>query len=113
MKTLLIGLLLSILFITTNPPKQRNVQNSLDDIDAIIARSEQNFHKANDVTRVADEQQKQLVSEIYETMEKLTEEKKHLEQALNETQHELEYIKEIIHNNIVDTGEQFQLFPEN
>jgi hypothetical protein len=113
MKTILIGLLLSILFITTNVPNSYNNEERFEDIDAIISKSEQNFAKASIVTQVADEQQKQMVAEIYETMEKLVEEKNRLEHVLTETKNELKIVKEIIHNNLVDSGEQFQLFPEN
>jgi len=110
MKTVLISFLLTLL-IVTNTSKQ-SVTKEID-VDSIIAKSEKNFAKASTVTKVADQQQKAKITELHETVTKLEEEKKELETVLTETKHELETVKDVINTNAADTGEQFQLFPEN
>ena len=112
MKTVLISFLLTLL-IVTNTSKESSTKNTDIDVDAIIARSEKNFSKAATVTKVADQQQKEKITELHETVTKLEEEKKELETVLIETKHELQTVKEVINTNASDTGEQFQLFPEN
>jgi TolA-binding protein len=110
MKTVLISFLLTLL-IVTNTSKQ-SVTKEID-VESIIAKSEKNFAKASTVTKVADQQQKAKITELHETVTKLEEEKKELETVLTETKHELETVKDVINTNAADTGEQFQLFPEN
>lgn len=112
MKTVLISFLLTLL-VVTNTSKQSSSENTDIDVDAIIARAEKNFSKAATVTKVADQQQKAKMVELHETVAKLEEEKETLQTTLEETKHELQTVKEVINNNLVDTGEQFQLFPEN
>jgi hypothetical protein len=112
MKTILISFLLTLL-IVANPPKESSTKNTDIDVDAIIARSEKNFSKASTVTKVADQQQKAKMVELHETVTKLEEEKKELETTLTETKHELQTVKEVINNNIIDTGERFDLFPKD
>jgi hypothetical protein len=110
MKTILISILLTLLIVTNSEPVKTN--NNVD-IDAILAKSEKNLTKATTVTKVADQQQKAKMTEMHQTMDKLVEEKKQLEQTLIETKNELQTVKEVINNNAADTGEHFNLFPEN
>lgn len=110
MKTIVISILLTLLLIT-NTPKQSSTKDI--DIDAILARSEKNLSKATTVTQVADQQQKAKMNELHETVQKLEEEKKQLETVLTETKYELQTVKEVINSTAADTGQQFNLFPEN
>ena len=112
MKTALISFLLTLL-IVTNSTKESSTKNTDIDVDALIAKSEKNFFKAATVTKVADKQQKAKMTELHETVEKLEEEKKELETVLTETKNELQTVKEVINNNVVDTGERFDLFPKD
>lgn len=111
MKTILISMLLALLVVTNSAPV-REEKNDID-VDAILARCDRNLTKASTVTKKADQQQKAKMVELHETVTKLEEEKKELETVLIETKNELQVVKEVIHNNAVDTGEQFNLFPEN
>ena len=111
MKTLLISFLLTLLVVTNKIPTTSN-QSEID-VDAIIAKSEKNFAKAATVTKVADQQQRAKMVEMHETVAKLEEEKEQLQATLQETTNELQTIKEVINTNAADTGEQFNLFPEN
>lgn len=110
MKTILGAIVIALLVVVNaaEQPKHKEV-----DVDAILAKSAKNFTKAATVTRIADQQQKAKMTELHETVTKLEEEKKQLETVLTETKHELETVKDVINTNAADTGEQFQLFPEN
>lgn len=112
MKTVLISFLLTLLVIT-NTSKQSGSKNAEIDVDAIIAKSEKNFSKAATVTKVADQQQKAKMVELHETVAKLEKEKETLQTTLKETKHELQNVKNSVTVNPIDTGEQFELFPEN
>jgi peptidoglycan hydrolase CwlO-like protein len=83
------------------------------DVDAILAKCNTHLAKASTVTKKADQQQKAKMVELHETVTKLEEEKKELETVLTETKHELQTVKEVINNNVVDTGERFDLFPKD
>ena len=111
MKTLLISFLLTLLIVTTSEPVKEKETDV--DVEAILAKCNKNLTKASTVTKKADQQQKAKMVELHETVTKLEEEKKELETVLIETKNELQVVKEVIHNNAVDTGEQFNLFPEN
>jgi len=111
MKTLLIGFLLTLLVVTNTTSTTKKADEI--DVEAIIAKSEKNFAKASVVTKVADQQQKAKITELHETVTKLEEEKQTLQTTLEETKNELQTVKEVINNAVVDTGERFELFPEN
>lgn len=111
MKTILSSILLALLVITTSEPIRSN--KDLTEIDAILAKSQKNMQKATKVTKVADQQQKAKMTELHETVTKLEEEKQTLQTTLEETKYELQTAKEVINNAVVDTGERFELFPEN
>ena len=70
MKTILISFLLTLL-IVANPPKESSTKNTDIDVDAIIAKSQMNFFKADTVTKVADKQQNAKMTELNETVTKL------------------------------------------
>jgi flagellar motility protein MotE (MotC chaperone) len=111
MKTILASIILALLVVNTSVPTKSEKEEI--DVDAILARCNKNLNKASTVTKKADQQQKAKMVELHETVTKLEEEKKELETVLTETKHELETVKEVINNNVVDTGEQFNLFPAN
>ena len=111
MKTLLISFLLTLLIVTTSEPVKEKEQEF--DVEAMLAKCDKNFSKASTVTKKADQQQKAKMVELHETVTKLEEEKKQLETVLTETKHELQTAKEVINNNVVDTGERFDLFPKD
>jgi len=111
MKTVLVSIVLALLVVNTSVPVKSEKKEI--DVDAILARCDKNLSKASTVTKVADQQQKAKMTELHETVTKLEEEKKELETVLTETKHELETVKEVINNNVADTGQQFDLFPEN
>lgn len=111
MKTVLVSIVLALLVVTTSTPtkpKQEEIN-----VDAILAKCDKNLSKASTVTKVADQQQKAKMVELHETVTKLEEEKKQLETVLIETKNELQTVKETINTNVIDTGEQFNPFPEN
>jgi hypothetical protein len=111
MKTIIVSILVALFVATaSNPVKQEKEEV---DVDAILQRCNKNLNKASSVTKVADKQQKAKMTELHETVEKLEEEKKELETVLIETKNELQTVKEVINTNASDTGEQFNLFPEN
>jgi multidrug resistance efflux pump len=111
MKTILISIILALLVVNTSVPVKS--QKEEINVEDILAKCDKNFAKASTVTKVADKQQKAKMTELHETVTKLEEEKKQLETVLTETKHELETVKDVINTNAADTGEQFQLFPEN
>jgi hypothetical protein len=111
MKTLLISFLLTILVVTNVPTTK--VDKTEIDVEAILAKSEKNFSKASTVTKVADQQQKAKMVEMHETVAKLEQQNEQLQVTLKETTNELQAVKEVINTNAADTGEQFNLFPEN
>lgn len=111
MKTLLISFLLTLLVVSASTPPREKEQEI--DVDAILAKCDRNLTKASTVTKKADQQQKAKMVELHETVTKLEEEKKELETTLTETKHELQTVKEVINNNVVDTGERFDLFPKD
>jgi len=110
MKTVLISFLLTLLIVTNQPTPTSHEEI---DVDAILAKCDRNLTKASTVTKKADQQQKAKMVELHETVTKLEEEKKELETVLTETKHELQTVKEVINNNVVDTGERFDLFPKD
>jgi hypothetical protein len=111
MKTILGSILVALFVATASTPVKQEKEEV--DVDAILQRCNKNLNKASSVTKVADQQQKAKMTELHETVEKLEEEKKELETTLIETKNELQTVKEVINTNASDTGEQFNLFPEN
>jgi uncharacterized protein YxeA len=111
MKIILIFFLITILAITTSEPVRK--KESEIDIEAILVKCDKNLTKASTITKKADQQQKSKMIELHETVTKLKEEKKELEIVLTKTKHELQTVKEVINNNVVDTGEHFDLFPKD
>jgi SpoVK/Ycf46/Vps4 family AAA+-type ATPase len=111
MKTVVVSILLALFVALASEPVKPKKEEV--DVDAILNRCNKNISKATTVTRIADKQQKAKMTELHETVEKLEEEKKELETVLIETKHELQTVKEVINNNVADTGQQFDLFPEN
>ena len=110
MKTILVSIIFALLVVNVSAPVKPEKEI---DVDAILARCDKNLNKASTVTKKADQQQKAKMVELHETVTKLEEEKKELETTLTETKHELQTAKEVINNNVVDTGERFDLFPTN
>jgi hypothetical protein len=111
MKTLILLLLSSFTLIIYNVNSTEEKKDNID-VEAIISKSQKNFEKAKNITKLADQQQKAKMVEMHEKVEKLEEEKVMLQENLIKTQNELQVVKTII-NNPTDTGEQFNLFPEN
>lgn len=110
MKTILVSILLALLIVATSTPAR--LTEPKNDVDEILSKCESNLSKASTVVKVADKQQKEKMDELHETVQKLETEKKQLETILTETKYELQTIKHI-DSTPIDTGEQFQLFPEN
>lgn len=110
MKTILVSILLALLIVATSTPAR--LTEPKNDVDEILSKCESNLSKASTVAKVADKQQKEKMNELHETVQKLETEKKQLETILIETKYELQTIKHI-DSTPIDTGEQFQLFPEN
>lgn len=110
MKTILVSILLALLIVATSTPAR--LTEPKNDVDEILSKCESNLSKASTVAKVADKQQKEKMDELHETVQKLETEKKQLETILTETKYELQTIKHI-DSTPIDTGEQFQLFPEN
>lgn len=110
MKTILVSILLALLIVATSTPAR--LTEPKNEVDEILSKCESNLSKASTVAKIADKQQKEKMDELHETVQKLETEKKQLEIILTETKHELQIIKHI-DSNPIDTGEQFQLFPEN
>ncbi len=111
MKTILVSIILALLVVNTSTPIKPKHEEV--DIEGILAKSESSFAKASTITKVADKQQKAKMTELHETVNQLVEEKAELQQTLIETTHELQTAKEVINNNVVDTGERFDLFPKD
>jgi predicted nucleic acid-binding Zn-ribbon protein len=99
-----------IVISASTPPKEKEPEV---DIDAILSKCNKSLTKASTITKIADKQQKDKMVELHETVTKLEEEKKELETTLTETKHELQTVKKVINNNIIDTGERFDLFPKD
>jgi flagellar motility protein MotE (MotC chaperone) len=111
MKTVLVSIVLALLVVTTSIPKKPKKEEI--DVDVILSKCDKNLSKASTVAKVADQQQKEKMSELHQTVQKLEKEKKQLETVLTETKYELQVVKDIVNNNVVDTGEQYNLLPEN
>ncbi len=110
MKTFIIILLSSLTLIvynvnTTEESKEVN-------IDSIIAKSEKNLSKAVNITKLADQQQKEKMVEMHDKVEKLEKEKVELQETLIQTQNELQVVKATI-SNPIDSCEQFNLFSKD
>ncbi len=110
MKTVLASILLALLVVATSTPAKDEKESV--NVDEILSKSQTNLSKATTVTKLADQQQKEKMVEILETVEKLQAEKCKLQLELKQAKNE-QQAAEHIDNMPIDTGEQFQLFPEN
>ena len=107
-------LLLSVITILTVALSEPNRELEYDSsVDSLLARTNNTFKKASTVCVKAEKQQAKMMTEVKEKVVLLEKEKKELQITLTETKSELQNVKETINNNAADTGEQFNLFPEN
>jgi hypothetical protein len=82
-------------------------------VDSLLARTNNTFKKASTVCVKAEKQQTKMITEVKAKVVTLEKEKEELQVTLTETKSELQDAKEIINTNAADTGERFNLFPEN
>lgn len=110
MKYLLVSLITVIAIGLTEPNRELHYDSS---IDSLLLRSNNTFKQASTVCFKAEKQQAKMMTEVKEKVVTLEKEKEELQTVLTETKEELQNAKEIINTNAADTGEQFNLFPEN
>ena len=104
MKAILISISLILLLIITAATSTK--QNDKDtEIDDMITKSEEHISRADTVIKVANQQQKEKMNELRETVCKLKKEKQILESTLETTKHELVIIKEVFNINSTDSNE--------
>lgn len=107
-------IILSILTVLVIGLSEPNTELEYDSsVDSLLAKSNSTFKKASTTCKKAEEHQSKMIKEVKEKVVTLEKEKEELQTTLTETKTELQNVKETININAVDTGEQFQLFPEN
>jgi septal ring factor EnvC (AmiA/AmiB activator) len=99
MKTVLASILLTLIIIATSSSFKFKKEEI--NIDNVLEESDKHISKAYAVNKIADQQQKEKMDEMFKTINKLKIEKKQLEKTLVKTTHELQIIK----INVVDTSE--------
>ena len=110
MKYLLLSVITILAVALSEPNRELEYDSS---VDSLLARTNNTFKKASTVCVKAEKQQAKMMTEVKEKVVLLEKEKKELQITLTETKSELQNVKETINNNAADTGEQFNLFPEN
>jgi len=110
MKYLLLSVITILSVALSEPNRELEYDSS---VDSLLARTNNTFKKASTVCVKAEKQQAKMMTEVKEKVVLLEKEKEELQITLTETKSELQNVKETINNNAADTGEQFNLFPEN
>ena len=110
MKYLLLSVITILAVALSEPNRELEYDSS---VDSLLARTNNTFKKASTVCVKAEKQQAKMMTEVKEKVVLLKKEKEELQITLTETKSELQNVKETINNNAADTGEQFNLFPEN
>lgn len=110
MKYLLLSLI-TVLAVTFSEPNRELEYDS--SVDSLLARSNNTFKKASTVCVKAEKQQEKMMTEVKDKVVSLEKEKQELQTTLIQTKNELQVVKTSIISTPVDTGEQFNLFPEN
>jgi hypothetical protein len=110
MKYLLLSVITILAVALSEPNRELEYDSS---VDSLLARTNNTFKKASTVCVKAEKQQAKMMTEVKEKVVLLEKEKEELQITLTETKSELQNVKETINNNAADTGEQFNLFPEN
>jgi TolA-binding protein len=110
MKYLLVSLITVLAIGLTEPKRELHYDSS---VDSLLARSNNTFKQASTVCVKAEKHQAKMMTEVKEKVVALEKEKEELQETLTETKIQLQDAKEIININAADTGEQFNLFPEN
>ena len=110
MKYLVLSVITVIAVALSEPNRELEYDSS---IDSLLMKSNNTFKQASTVCVKAEKQQSKMMTEVKEKVVSLEKEKEELQITLTETKNELQDVKQIINNNAVDTGQQFDLFPEN
>ncbi len=110
MKYLLLSVITILAVSLSGPNRELEYDSS---VDSLLARTNNTFKKASTVCVKAEKQQAKMITEVKEKVVSLEKEKEELQVTLTETKNELQDAKEIINTNAADTGERFNLFPEN
>jgi TolA-binding protein len=110
MKYLVLSVITVITVALSEPNRELEYDSS---IDSLLMKSNNTFKQASTVCVKAEKQQAKMMTEVKEKVVSLEKEKEELQITLTETKNELQDVKQIINNNAVDTGQQFDLFPEN
>jgi TolA-binding protein len=110
MKYLVLSVITVITVALSEPNRELEYDSS---IDSLLMKSNNTFKQASTVCVKAEKQQSKMITEVKEKVVSLEKEKEELQITLTETKNELQDVKQIINNNAVDTGQQFDLFPEN
>jgi len=110
MKYLLLSIITILAVSLSEPNRELEYDSS---VDSLLARTNNTFKKASTVCVKAEKQQTKMITEVKAKVVTLEKEKEELQVTLTETKSELQDAKEIINTNAADTGERFNLFPEN
>jgi hypothetical protein len=110
MKYLLLSIITVLAISLSGPTPEIEYDSS---VDSLLARTNNTFKKASTVCVKAEKQQTKMITEVKAKVVSLEKEKEELQVTLTETKSELQDAKEIINTNAADTGERFNLFPEN
>jgi hypothetical protein len=110
MKYLLLSIITVLAISLSEPNRELEYDSS---VDSLLARTNNTFKKASTVCVKAEKQQAKMITEVKAKVVTLEKEKEELQVTLTETKSELQDAKEIINTNAADTGERFNLFPEN
>jgi hypothetical protein len=110
MKYLLLSIITILAVSLSEPNRELEYDSS---VDSLLARTNNTFKKASTVCVKAEKQQTKMITEVKAKVVSLEKEKEELQVTLTETKSELQDAKEIINTNAADTGERFNLFPEN
>lgn len=110
MKYLLLSVITILAVALSEPNRELDYDSS---IDSLLVKSNNTFKKASTTCKKAEEHQSKMIKEVKEKVVTLEKEKEELQTTLTVTKIELQNVKETININAADTGEQFQLFPEN
>jgi hypothetical protein len=110
MKYLLLSVITILAVSLSEPNRELEYDSS---VDSLLARTNNTFKKASTVCVKAEKQQTKMITEVKAKVVTLEKEKEELQVTLTETKSELQDAKEIINTNAADTGERFNLFPEN
>jgi len=110
MKYLLLSIITILAVSLSEPNRELEYDSS---VDSLLAKTNNTFKQASTVCVKAEKQQAKMITEVKAKVVTLEKEKEELQVTLTETKSELQDAKEIINTNAADTGERFNLFPEN